>query len=201
MEYPNANDPYNAHLSGASIFRYENKATLGPYETKKIDLPLGEVWERDEKFQQWRGHIINHALFIEENVDTIISKLLLRKDIENISLFRSAVLSREFFSFMNKWKVLRDLLKTISPFKDRDYSDLFNNLHNLIDERDKFAHGQVTYSGERGEKVFLQYFKEFLRKEEVNEGNVQNFLDLANKCRKELDKIIFELQEMQKTNS
>lgn len=199
MENQNKDNYDPVHVSGAAIFRYQNRATLGPFETRKIDLPLGNIYQKDEIFQQWRGHIINHSLFIEESVDVIISKLLFKKNIENIPLFRSVVLSREFFSFMNKWKVLRDLLKTFKPFKDRDYSELFNNLHKLIDERDKFAHGQVTYSGNMGENIYLEYFKETLKKEEITEENVKNFIDLSSKCRRELDKIIFELQEIQKS--
>ena len=45
-----------AFVSGVSIFRYTEKVTLSPFETRKIDLPLGEVYQRDERFQAWRGH-------------------------------------------------------------------------------------------------------------------------------------------------
>jgi len=182
-------------LSGSSIFRYQNKATLGSLETREIPLPLGRVYQMDEIFQQWRGHIINHSLFIEESLEIIISKFLFKKDMENASLFKSIILNREFFSFMNKLRVLKDLLKTIEPFKSRDYSELFKKLHKLIGERDKFAHGQVTYFGDKGEDIYLEYFKESLKKEEITEENVKNFLDLSSKCRKELEDILKELRE------
>jgi len=184
-----------AFVSGASIFRYTEKATLGPFETRKIDLPVGEVYQRDERFQAWRGHIINHSLFIEERIDLIISKLFLKKDIERVELFRAIILSREFFGFMNKWKVLKDLLTTIEPYKNNNYSSLYSNLHNLINERDKFAHGQVTYSGSKGEKIILEYFKEKLQKEEITEKNVEDFLKLSFECRKGVDEILSEIRK------
>ena len=69
-----------------------------------------------------------------------------------------------------------EFLKKVMPFKDKDYSELFKDLHFIIDERDKFAHGQVSYSGMRGEKIFLTYFKEISKKEEITESTIITFV-------------------------
>ena len=185
--------PYDSATSGAAIIRspvkYEDHVQLKPHEVKKMEYNLAETFQKDEKFQAWRGHIINNALFIEEKVDTIISNLLFY-DLEKKVLFQSIILSREFFGFMNKWKVLKDLMGTMEIFKDGKYNIFFSNLHKLINERDKFAHGKVTYMGDRGEKIILEYFKEKIQKEEITEKTVEEFVGLAKECRKVLDEII-----------
>ncbi|MBS3076236.1 hypothetical protein J4481_00655 [Candidatus Pacearchaeota archaeon] len=177
--------------SGLGIIRIEGTATIpAGQEVKVLDTIISDNLKRDEIFQHWRGQIINNSLFIENKIDSIITNLLFKQDVEKSSLFKSVILSREFFGFMSKWKVLRNLLKTLMPFKDKDYSELFKDLHFIIDERDKFAHGQVSYSGMRGEKIFLTYFKEISKKEEITESTIITFKEVCSRCHQELDKII-----------
>lgn len=182
--------------SGTGIIRFTNHVEIPPGETYKFELDnINDTLKKDDLFQAWRGHIINNALFVEEKIDLLISKLLFRKELEGAGLFKSIILSREFFSFMSKWKVLRDLLKTISPFKETYSSELFSDLQFIIDERDKFAHGQVMYSGNRGEKILLEYFKGTPQKEEITEGTIKAFIEKCSKCYVELDKLIVEAQK------
>jgi hypothetical protein len=176
-------------FSGSSAIRYQNKATLGPFETKQIYLPIGEAFQRDEIFQQWRGHIINNALFIEEKIANIISKIFFDKNRERISQFHSIILEREFFTFMNKWKVLRDILNSISPYKEKDYTQLKTDLKEIVEVRDKFAHGNVIYSGDDGKKIFLEYFSGEAKREEITEDTIKKFIELAKKCHEELNKL------------
>jgi hypothetical protein len=186
--------------SGIGIIRFTNHIAIPPGGTYKFEPNIGEALKKDDLFQAWRGHIINNALFIEEKIDLIISKLLFRKELEGAGLFKSVVLSREFFSFMSKWKVMRDLLKTLSPFKEANYSELFRDLQFIVNERDKFAHGQVMYSGNSGERILLEYFKETLQKEEITEATVKTFIEKCTKCYEKLDKIIIEAQRRQDVN-
>ena len=182
--------------SGTGIIRFTNHVEIPPGETYKFELNnINDTLRKDDLFQAWRGHIINNALFIEEKIDLAISKLLFRNELEGAGLFKSIVLSREFFSFMSKWKVLRDLLKTISPFKETYSSELLSDLQFIVNERDKFAHGQVMYSGNNGEKILLEYFKETLQKEEVTEDTIKAFIEKCGKCHMGLEKIITEAQK------
>ena len=184
--------------SGTGIVRFTNHVEIPPGGTYKFELEnINDALKKDDLFQAWRGHIINNALFIEEKIDLLISKLLFRKELEGAGLFKSMVLSREFFSFMSKWRVLRDLLKTISPFKETYNPGLLSDLQFIVNERDKFAHGQVMYSGNKGEKIFLEYFKETLQKEEISEETIKAFIQKCSKCYVGLDKIIVEAQKRQ----
>ena len=100
---------------------------------------------------------------------------------------------------MNKKKVLKDLLSSVKPFNERDYHELYQNIQKVIDERNKFAHGQVSYSGNKGEKIFIQYFKEKIVNEEITEESINSFLECSRKCYEELDKIMAELNPQPKT--
>jgi len=194
-------DEPNNFTSGTGIVRFTNHVEIPPGGEYKFELDnIGDALRKDDLFQAWRGHIINNALFIEEKLDLIICKILFRKELDGAGYFKTMVLSREFFSFMSKWKVLRDLLKTLSPFKEQDYSELFRDLQSIVNDRDKFAHGQVMYSGNRGEKIILEYFKETLQKEEVTEYTIKSFIERCRKCHEELDKLIEEAQKRQGIN-
>lgn len=181
----------NNYTSGLGIIRFEDSATIpAEKEVKVLDTIISDNLKRDEIFQHWRGQIINNSLFVEDKIDSIITKLLFKQDAEKASLFKSVVLSREFFGFMNKRKVLGDFLKILIPFKDNNYSNFLGRINSIIDERNKFAHGQVSYSGVSGEKISLSYFKDGVKKEEITEEKVKIFIESCKAVYIELDEII-----------
>jgi len=187
--------PYDIATSGASTIKYAGRIEIPPLGMQKLEFNFAETFQKDERFQAWRGHIINNALFIEEKIDNIISKIFLGKNMERFEQFNSIILAREFFTFMSKWNVLRDILNSINPYKERDYIQLKTDLQKIIEVRNKFAHGKVSYSGNKGEKIILEYFSGGPKKEEINENMIKNFIELVKKCHFELDKIILELKE------
>ena len=193
--------PEPRYTSGTSIIRFTNHVEIPSGGEYKFELDTTEAFKKDEGFQAIRGQIINNSLFIEEKIDYIITKVLFNKNFAQADLFINIILSREFFSFMNKKKVLKDLLSSIDPFKNRNYHELYQNIQKVIDERNKFAHGQVSYSGNKGEKILIQYFKEEIVNEEITQTSVNNFLDIVRKCYGELDKIMAELNPKQETNN
>ncbi len=193
--------PEPRYTSGTSIIRFTNHVEIPSGGEYKFELDTTEAFKKDEGFQAIRGQIINNSLFIEEKIDYIITKVLFNKNFAQADLFINIILSREFFSFMNKKKVLKDLLSSIDPFKNRNYHELYQNIQKVIDERNKFAHGQVSYSGNKGEKILIQYFKEEIVNEEITQTSVNNFLDIVRKCYGELDKIMVELNPKQETNN
>lgn len=184
-------DPLKPHdifaTSGAAVI----KAPSTPTGISIPESHWAKAFQKDEQFQSWRGQIINNALSIEEQIEKIISKIFFKEDNENADKFHSFILSREFFTFMNKWKVLRDILNSVSPYKERDYKQLKTDLLNIVNTRDNFAHGKVDYS--EG-KIILKYFKNEPQEEEISEDTLKNFIELVKKCRLELSKIISELK-------
>ena len=174
MEQPNS-------TSGLGIIRIEGTATIpAGQEVKVLDTVISDNLKRDEIFQHWRGQVINNSLFVEERLDWTINKIL-PKD----SPYKIINLS-----FKKKSVLLRELLSTIESFKAEDFFQLFNDLDKVINVRNKFAHGQVSYSGMQGEKIFLTSFKEISKKEEVTENTIIAFIEICAKCRQELDKIM-----------
>ncbi len=169
------------HTSGLGIIRIEGRTTIpAGQEVKVLDTIIGDNLKRDEIFQHWRGQIINNSLFVEERLDWAINKLLPKDSPHKIINL----------SFKKKSVLLKELINKIGSFKAQDLSQLFNDLDKIIEERNKFAHGQVSYSGMQGEKIFLSYFRETLQKEEITEANIISFIEKCVKCRQELDKIM-----------
>ena len=169
--------------SGADIIQIESHLKVPPNSEIKVDLPLGELYKKDLEFQAMRGQIINSSLWVEEKIELLIAKLLIPSGGEASGLFISCVLGREFFTFMAKWKVLRDLLKAVSPLNEKDHSKMLTDIKEIIDVRDMFAHGKNLYLGDGKEnKLVIEYFKDGLKREEVT----SSFLEEHNRKAKEL---------------
>ena|SRR3990172_11334022 len=184
--------PYDLATSGASIIRYSGHVEIPSLETKKFEFNIAETFQKDERFQSWRGHIINNSLFVEEKLEDVISKIFVKESMAEH--FHSIVIGREFFTFMSKWKVFKDITDSISPHKEKDYAQLKTNLLEVINVRDKFAHGKVSYSGDKGEKIILNYFKGEPKTEEIDERTISTFVELVKKCLEELNKFISEIR-------
>ena len=73
--------------SGLGIIRIEGTTTIpAGQEVKVLDTIISDNLKRDEIFQHWRGQIINNSLFIEDKIDSIITNLLFKQDVENAAV-------------------------------------------------------------------------------------------------------------------
>ena len=165
--------PSDTFTSGTGILRIEDRATIPAGQEVKKEYDLEQFYKRDNDFQSIRGRIINASLLVEEKIDKILNKVFVKREQELNNLFQSIVLGREFFSFMAKWKVLRDLFHNLSIFKDKDYSTLSNEIKDIIDIRDMFAHGRNTHKGD--ESIVIDYFKEKPKREEITQEFLEDF--------------------------
>ena len=183
-------------FGSADIIRIRGTASLKPNEELKVlSFDTLDLVELHESFKLWRGEIITNSISVEEKIEEIITKLLFRKEVEGAFLFKSIVLARDSFSFMQKCKVLSDLLKNLIPFKERDYSILMQKIHDIINTRNEFAHGKVNYEGVKAEKIIIDYFKEKPRSQEVNAELIEAFSQKCRDCYTELDSILNEVQK------
>jgi hypothetical protein len=164
----------NMATSGSVTLRVENSISIPPNSTIKKEYNFDEIYRKDLDFQLERGKIINLSLNVEEKIDEIITKILIKKDSEISHLFISDVLTREFFTFMAKWNVLKSLLNNLSPFNRNDYSELLTNIKEIIKIRNIFAHGKNTYLD--GEKIVIDYFENGNKRIEIT----SEFLDKFN---------------------
>ena len=123
-----------------------------------------------EKFQKIRGEGINRALFIEGYLDGIIMQTFFKQDKSSnmMDMFKDLILSREFFTFMSKWKVIRDLLHN-NILHHENYKQLLTDTKTIIDERNKFAHGNLIICGN---KMILSFFDGKLCEEEIDKKKI-----------------------------
>lgn len=147
-------------------------------------------WDEVDKFQKWRGEVVSQAILVEQQIEEIISKIFFNKNVDLVDNFRSFILGRDFFTFMNKWHVLKDILDTMEPYKNEDYKELKRELHDIVNIRNNFAHGKaVHYNGE----IILEYFREGINKDKIDENTIINFRSLCKKCLGKLDIILADL--------
>ncbi len=183
-------------FGSADIIKIRGTIEVQPNsETKVLDYDTLDLLELHESFKLWRGEIITNSISVEEKIEEIIIKLLFRKEVDGANLFRSIVLTRDSFSFMQKCKVFSDLLKNLLPFKERDYSSLIQKIHDIINTRNEFAHGKVNYEGAKAEKIVVDYFKEKPRSEEINTEVIEKFSQKCRECYTELDAILTEVHK------
>lgn len=177
----------DAFTSGTGILRIEGSTTVPAGQEIKKEFDLGEYYKKDLDFQSIRGRIINASLLVEEKISMILNKVFVKKDQKLNTLFQSIVLDREFFTFMAKWKVLRDLFHNFTVFKDKNYSDLLNNIKEVIDIRDMFAHGTNTHLEDKA--IVIDYFKEKPRREEITKEFLEEFDKKIKSVYQELDSV------------
>lgn len=167
-------------IRGLGIIKFEGRVTVpAGQEIKALDAVISDSLKKDEIFQQWRGQIINNSLFLEERLSLFLKELLSESEKDKLI----------GLSFKNKTNLLKDLLKKIDSVKDLDLSELFLNVSKVIEERNKFAHGQVNYSGLHGENILLSNFKDNT-KEEITEELIIKIILLCTKCHQKLEYII-----------
>lgn len=93
-----------------------------------------------------RGRIIGSCLNIERRLDGFISDAMVNKNKKCI--FKELILEKEFFTLMNKWKLFRELIKhlDINNLAEDERKELLTLIKEIIETRDRFAHGKVIFS-------------------------------------------------------
>lgn len=114
--------------------------------------------ERGERLATIRGRIISDALVVEHSLDGIISLIFMGKNLESASLFKEMLLDKEFFTFMNKWKLFREFTKrNIITFEDALVrKEVLTLIKMVIDVRDRFAHGMIDFESDVARLSFVE---------------------------------------------
>jgi hypothetical protein len=147
-------------------FKVTNPTALKPGESMTLtDEDIKSIKKQNEALLKIRGKVISAALITEQQLDDLISILMMGIDNDARNQFKEMILNKEFFTFMNKWKTLRDFLnrKAIVFAEETERKEFLNELHQLIEIRDIFAHGEIIFSGtipqlhfsKEGEKRYL----------------------------------------------
>jgi len=128
--------------------------------TNPEDIPPGGSWtvtqedlknieEQNEALIAIRGRVITASLLIEQKLDEVLAIIFVGSQMHAVNLFKELLLEKEFFTFMNKWKLFRDLSKReiIKFAKEEERKAFLTELRKIIETRDRFAHGDVVFSG------------------------------------------------------
>lgn len=135
--------------------------------TNPKNTPPGKSWivteediknisEQNEALIEIRGRVISHSILIEDKLGDIICTVLFENNVDKCSLFKEMFLDKEFFTFMNKWKIFREITerKLINFESDKTRKEFCTVLKDVIKTRDNFAHGEIIFSGTKPQLHF-----------------------------------------------
>jgi hypothetical protein len=137
--------------------------------TNPKEIPPGHVWtvseedlklitEQNEALANIRGRVISVALLVEQKLDDIISLIFMGNNLNGTTLFKELLLNKEFFTFMSKWRLFRDLtnLKIINIADEKVRKKILTLIKDVIEIRDKFAHGDIVFSGTQPQLYYIR---------------------------------------------
>ena len=99
----------------------EEEFPYGIKLNKPKDIPKEKEWgftaedlelilKRQEDVALIRGKVISSALYVEHELDYFLCRTFFKDNSKEKELFRELLLEKEFFTFMQKWKLLGELL-------------------------------------------------------------------------------------------
>jgi hypothetical protein len=119
------------------------------------------TYDAYEKYKAYRAEVIEGATYVEHILETVLCDAIAGKDEVLRRRLKSVVFAGEAFTFFQKWRSLRTLLKESPNWLSQEVNDSSQslaNLHKCIADRNKFAHGELATQEETLE-VELRYFE------------------------------------------
>lgn len=163
----------------------KNPLPIGPGEKWEItEDQLAQIMQAEEGLRILRGETLGLCLEVEEEVEHIILGSFFGPNYEKKKVFHNAVLKREFYTFFQKWKTLKELvdLKHV-PVEN---SGLVGNIHECIKIRNKFAHGRFFFSGTQPK---VEYFEDGLKEDIIDSTYINQTFAKIIETRNELIKV------------
>ncbi len=135
-------------------FRLEPPIGLSKKNWGYTAYDLDEVMKKHEEIIEMRGRIVSACLAIERRIGEYILDIFCKKNMK--SLFTELILEKEFFTFMNKWKILRELthILKVENISEKERKELLTLLREVIETRDRFAHGKLSFYGKKPQLYF-----------------------------------------------
>ncbi len=94
-----------------------------------------------------RAEAIEAALSVQGVLDLVLLDLLVGKDAARRATLREMVLAAEFCTSFQKWKMLKQFMSSepnyFSQLSAEEAKKLREELHALLNDRNKFAHGDL----------------------------------------------------------
>ena len=104
-------------------------------------------------------------------MDFIIASYFSEK-LDKLLEFKDLILSRNQLTLFLKMKILTELMTKYDYFKDADKSNkLKQDLHDIINIRDDFAHGEIRFDINNMEP-FLKYYRDGIKKRKITQEHL-----------------------------
>lgn len=144
------------------------------------------------EFKKNRAEILEASIFVEMILNDVLCDAIVGADEPARDKIKYQILSAEFCTYHQKWKMLRELLKEEEHWID-EYevpAELVKLLKKLIDVRNKFAHGVLSVDASNHE-CRLTYRDNGEKTDVVSQEDIDSYLNLAQK-------VFFWLEDMHK---
>ncbi|MEK6927720.1 MAG: hypothetical protein AABX11_04775 [Nanoarchaeota archaeon] len=145
-----------------ALFKLASKGEIIPETNKEFDgafraKDLFEIQKIQNNISTMRGQIVTSSLNVESRLDDIIVNYFFSKHQKKKKYFIELFLEKEFLTFMQKWKILKDLLDFDAlKLTEVRRKVLLKKLHEIIETRNSFAHGEIVFFRQ---KAYLEYLK------------------------------------------
>lgn len=140
-----------------------------------------------------RAEIIEAALSVEGMLDQVLLDLFVGRDPSKREWLTELVLAAEFCTSLQKWKMLQRLMAAVPSYftllSDSDGKILRKEIHQLINDRNKFAHGDLFVTVSENYAVDLRYQENGTQYLRITEQTVTESLSRAWRCRETLWKL------------
>ncbi|TKB90128.1 MAG: hypothetical protein E8D41_12245 [Nitrospira sp.] len=140
-----------------------------------------------------RAEVIEAALSVEGILDQVLLDLLVGRDAVKRARFTELILAAEFCTSFQKWKMLSRLMAAEPAYfmqlLDGDQKTLRNEIHALIEDRNKFAHGDLIVNVPESYAVDLRYYESGTKFLRITDQVLNELLARALRCRENLWKL------------
>lgn len=156
--------------------------------------------KRVQEIANIRGKIINHVISIEKISDMIIASYF-SESLDSLFKFKNLILSKSQITTFLKWKILKEIMEDYQYFDEiKDCSQLRKEIHDIINTRDDFAHGELKFDTV-SMNPYIEYYRNGIKKKMIT----QDYLDQLNKKLKNVHEVLSDvylkiLNEKYKTN-
>jgi hypothetical protein len=137
-----------------------------------------------------RAEVVEAALSVEGLLDQVLLDLLVGREATKRALFSELVLAAEFCTSFQKWKMFRKVMSSVGPYfeqlSDDDGETLRRDIKMLIEERNKFAHGDLIVDVAEDYAVKLRYYQDGTKYLRVTDVYLNDLLARALRSRETL---------------
>lgn len=149
------------------VYDLTMKTTVPPKSS--VEIPFEEMkkmMKENERIAEIRGRIIGAALMVEKRLDRVLNLVFTGEDKLKGRLFTELVLDKEFFTFFQKYMLLKNLTNTeiIQFRKEEERKKSLKDIHDVVEFRNMFAHLEIIFIDG---KPHLEYEKDGKKKTEL----------------------------------